>query len=220
MRVFLATALLVFALETSAADKQLPVGRSSDDKVEIQADLILGPEQVREAVGPSIAGADLGGNFVGVRVTIRPLSDAPVKVWRDDFMMLSDKDGQRSQPFGPTQIAGAGAMIIKMKQGQTVGTDTDHRPVWSGGIGGLGMGTPGTAPETTAQVQMKDEKKKTDTPLLEVLREKILPEETTLSEPRTALLFFEIDGKVKAKNLALFYKTQDGNRLGMRFTVK
>ncbi|HZU25192.1 MAG TPA: hypothetical protein VFA04_06695 [Bryobacteraceae bacterium] len=217
MRVFFAPALLVIAVTVTAADTELPLGRSSNDKVEIQADLLLDKDQIRAAVGPNIPGADLGGSYVGVRVTVRPLSDAPVKIWREDFTMLSNKDGQRSTAFEPTQIAGSGKMVIKMVQGDTVGTGVDHRPVFSAGPIGVGVG--GGESGTTAAPEMKDDTKNRDNPLLAALREKMLPDKA-VTQPTTGLLFFEIDGKVKPKNLELFYKTEEGDKLGLRFANK
>ena len=217
MRVFLAIPLLTVALTAPAADRELPIGRSSNDQMEIQADLLLSRDQIREALGPAIPGSDLGGNYVGVRVTVRPLTDTPVKIWRDDFTLISDKDGQRSTAFGPTQIAGSGTMVIKMTPGATVGTSMDRVPVWVGGAGG-GMGT-ATVDQPTPEATVKDDAKKSDSPLLTALREKILPNKS-VTEPVSGLLFFQIDGKVKPKNLELFYKTETGDRLGLRFTKK
>jgi hypothetical protein len=62
---------------------------------------------------------------------------------------------------------------------------------------------------------MKNADDTTESPLLLALRQKALPEKT-VTEPVTGLLYFEIDGKVKPKNLELFYKTKSG-KLGMRF---
>lgn len=214
MRLCTTATLLTFVV-CLAAGQELPLGRSSNDKVEIQAELVLGKDQIRQALGPNIPGADLGGNYIGVRVTVRPLSDTPVKIWREDFMMLSEKDGQRSSAFGPTQIAGSGTMVIKMKQGDSVGTGVDRVPIWAGGpIGGGGAGS-ATTQTATPEAEMKDDGRK-DTPLLTALREKMLPEKSA-TEPVTGLLFFEIDGKVKPKNLELFYKTESGDRLGLKF---
>jgi hypothetical protein len=215
MRAFLAAAMLVPALTALAADKELPLGRTSNEQVEIQADLLLDKEQIRGAIGQNVPGSDLGGSYIGVRVTVRPLSDAPVKIWREDFMLLSDRDGQRSTAFEPTQIAGSGKLVVKMMPGDTVGTSMDHRPVFSAGPLSAGTG-PGADEGSHAQPVMKEDNKGAENPLLAALREKMLPSKV-VSQPITGLLFFEIDGKVKAKNLELFYKTEGGDRLGLRF---
>jgi hypothetical protein len=212
------SALAVFAGSPLllASDERYPIGRSSNDFVEISANVLLDKDEIRQAIGPDIAGADLGGNVIVVRVTVRPLGDDPVKVWLDDFTLLSDKDGQRSAAFEPSQIAGAGAIIVKNAQNGTKNTAI------MGGLGGMiGMGGPSTgngASVPSADVEVKDAKDNTDSPLLVALRQKVLPEKSA-TEPVTGLLFFEIDGKVKPKNLELFYKTPSG-KLGLRFVAE
>jgi hypothetical protein len=217
MRPVFPLALLLAVLPAAAADKELPLNRNSNELVDIDATLLLDRDQIRQAIGANVPGADLDGNFIGVRVTVRPVSDAPVKIWRDDFTLLSDRDGQRSTPFGPSQIAGASTMIVKTKPGATVGTHMDKVPIWSAGPIG-GMGSSGTAPSPELQAEVKDGSDKKDSPLLLVLREKILPEKS-ITDPITGLLFFVIDGKVKPKNLELFYKTDNG-KLGIKFAYK
>jgi len=219
MRVCFVAALLACGLSATAAhaaDKDLPIGRSSNQFVEIDADLLLTTAEIRDAIGPNIAGSDLGGNFVVVRMTVRPVSDTPVKIWRDDFTLLSHKDGQRSTPFGPSQIAGSGAIVIKTRQGDTVGTKADRVPIWAGGpIGGGGFGN-ATVQQPTAEAEVKDDEGSKDSPLLAALRAKILPEKS-ITEPVTGLLYFQIDGKIKPKDLELFYKAENGDRLALRF---
>ena len=210
----MAAGFLAIPTASAGSDERYPIGRSSNDFVEISANLLTDKDQIKQAVGADIAGSQLGDNIIVVQVTVRPLADDPVKIWRDDFMMLSDKDGQRAAPFEPSQIAGAGALVVK-----------DAKTPKSSGMGQLGpiIGMPyggpaygeGTSAHPSADVEVKDADNTTDSPLLVALRQKVLPEKS-VTEPVTGLLFFEIDGKVKPKNLELFYKTPSG-RLGMRF---
>jgi len=198
-----------------ASDERYPIGRSSNDFVEISANVLLDKEEIRQAIGPDVPGSDLGGNVIVVRVTVRPLGDDPVKVWLDDFTLLSDKDGQRSAAFEPSQIAGAGAIIVKNAAGggkSSVMSDTGGMV-----IGGPMMGN-GASAHPAADIEVKEAKDNTASPLLVALRQKVLPEKA-VTEPETGLLFFEIDGKVKPKNLELFYKTPSG-KLGMRFVAE
>ena len=213
-----ALALLLGAPALFASDERYPIGRSSNDFVEISANLLLDKEQIRQAIGPNIAGSDLGGSVVVVQVTVRPLGDDPVKIWLDDFMLLSDKDGQRSVAFQPSQIAGAGAIIVKnAAAGKGSTTVVNHGA--GGDIMGMPIGGPvignGVSATPSAEVEVKDAEDDTESPLLVALRQKVLPEKS-VTEPVTGLLYFEIDGKVKAKNLELFYKTRSGT-LGLRF---
>ena len=81
-------------------------------------------------------------------------------------------------------------------------------------MGGGGVGS-ATTNQATPEAEVKDSGQK-DSPLLAALREKMLPDKT-ITQPITGLLFFEIDGKVKPKQLELFYKTESGDRLGLKF---
>jgi len=208
--------LAIFATGSGlfASDQRYPIGRSSDDQVEISANLLIEKDEIQKAIGPKVPGSDLGGNIIVVQVTVRPLGDDPVKIWLDDFTLLSDKDGQRSAPFEASQIAGAGAIVVKNAPTAKTSTMTGVGPIMGMPTGGPSMGN-GASAAPAADIEMKDSDDTTESPLLLALRQKALPEKT-VTEPVTGLLYFQIDGKVKPKNLELFYKTKSG-KLGMRF---
>jgi hypothetical protein len=214
--LFALSTLAVFAVAPvySASDQRYPIGRSSDDQIEISANLLLDKEQIQQAIGPKIAGSDLGGSIVVVQVTVRPLGDDPIKIWLDDFTLLSDKDGQRARPFQPSQIAGSGAIVVKNAATGKSSAMTGVGPIMGMPIGGPVMGN-GVSATPSAEIEVKDAADNSDSPLLVALRDKALPEKT-VTEPVTGLLYFQIDGKVKPKNLELFYKTKAG-KLGLRF---
>jgi len=196
------------------SDERYPIGRSSNDFVEISGNLLMDKDQIKQAVGTDITGSQLGDNIVVVQVTVRPLGDDPVKIWLDDFLLLSDKDGQRAAPFQPSQIAGAGAIVVKDGKTQKSSSMGQFGPIIGMPYGGPAFGD-GTSAHPSADIEVKDADATTESPLLVALRQKVLPEKS-VTEPVTGLLFFEIDGKMKPKNLELFYKTPSG-KLGMRF---
>ena len=115
-----------------------------------------------------------------------------------------------SVPYAPSQIAGNSSLVVTT-QGAHGGVG---RPTWGIGLGGIGTGT-GTTTPTEAKVTVQDSDKREESPLLKTLKEKVLPEKE-ISEPIEGLLYFQIDGKVKAKDLELYYKTP-GGKLAMRF---
>ena len=165
-------ALWMGAPALTASDQRYPIGRSSNDIVEISANLLLDKDEIKQAIGSNIAGSDLGGNIVVVRVTVRPLGDDPVKVWLDDFMLLSDKDGQRAEPFEPSQIAGAGAIMVKdasKSSSTTVLADGPSGTMMGMPTGGPMMGN-GISAHPSADIEIKDAKDTTDSPLLVALR--------------------------------------------------
>ncbi len=206
----LAICLLVpFGVPLQGEDKKLPIERTSNDQVEIAATLTLDKEQIKQELG-----SDFGGDLVLVRVTIRPVSDQPIRVSLDDFLLVSGKDGQRSQPYAPGQLAGGDVLVVTQqgggkKSGPSMGIDL-------GGIMGGTGASPGSA--STAPLETKVEKSdpsKPPNPLLAVLRDKMLPEKQ-ITESISGFLYFQVVGKVKPKDLELHYKGPAG-RLALRF---
>ncbi len=209
---------LAFCGAALAADKTLPIERTSNETVEITASL-LDKDQMQKELG-----SDLGGGIVVLRVTVRPLSEKPIAVSRDDFLLISDRDGQRTQPFAPSQIAGNSTLVVRSGQATAGGTmGQPNGPTWGGVPGTMGRpqrgpsngGAVGNAAGTTqaeAKVEKGDSK---ENPLLGVLKEKILPEKE-ITDPLSGLLYFPIEGKVKPKDLELQYRLQ-GAKLALRF---
>lgn len=206
--------LVLASLAFASADKKLPLEQTSNEWVEISASLLLDKDQVRQELGAELTG------IVVVRVKVRPLSEKPVKIDREDFALLSTNDGQRSTPYAPSQIAGGSTLVVGSQgtRGSMVGGG--NGPVW-GGLGGRGSRLPGNGggggvvsdpASATSTVKTDD---KPESPLLKSLKEKVLPEKE-VTEPISGLLYFQIEGKVKAKDLELYYKTPSG-KIALRF---
>jgi len=200
-----------------AADKQPPSGKASNQAVEITAELFNGKDEVR-----GLLGSDLDGYIVVVEVSIVPKTGTPLAVHLDDFILRSDKDGQRSRPFAPSQIAGRGALVISYG-GRGGGVMSEDRgPVWGGSpgtgrprrLGGDGGAIGNMAGESTAST-IESSKAEHEDPLLGTLKDKVLPETETTS-PLSGLLYFLMEGKHKNKQLELYYQGPAG-KLSMRF---
>lgn len=199
-----------------AGDKKIEPGVVSSDEVELTASLLSKEETTQ------VLGLELPKGVVAVQVRVRPKGEKPLKIDRDDFVLLNTNDGQRSTPFAPTQIAGNGGLTLQSK---TLGgwAAQGNGPVW-GGIGGPPRQGPGNGTaigNQTANVEgveakaKVEEKKAKEDPLLGVLRSKSLPERPTL-EPVSGLLFFPLDGKIKLKDLSLYYQAPS-SKLELRF---
>ena len=199
---------LIFLAALGAAEKKLPIEQTSNDAIEITATPIIDKDEIRQELG-----SDLGGDIVLVRVQVRPVSDKPVKISLDDFLLVSGKDGQRSQPFTPSQIAGDAALVLT-PQGAKNGMG-GNKPKWSGLAGpfGIGTGSSGTSSNTDTKVESVHSDK--PNPLLAVLKEKVL-QEKEITEPISGLLYFQMAGKIKPKDLELHYKGPAG-QLALRF---
>ena len=206
-RVFLLAGLLAFA--APAADiKPPPTVEQSDELLRIVATLYLDKDAVVKVLG-----LDPGLQMIVVEVKFSPRGENKVPLWLDDFTLLSHKDGQRSAPLTPTQIAGRGGIAV------TTGAYT--RPSMGGsiGLGPIGIGrphdtpSPGTTPAT--EIAVAGGAKEEANPLLAALKEKVLPERE-VNEDTTGLLYFLLDGKLKPKDLELIWKST-GRKLMMEF---
>ena len=189
----IAVALAVVAVCLGADKKPTPEATVSNSAVEITAKLYTEKDDIKK-----ILGSDLDGYFTLVDVRLTPKAGSKLAVTRDDFVLRSDKDGQRASPFHPSQIAGSGVLVVKTTDSGGVGTGETAVGNSAGG----------------SQASSSSEKTKED-PLLAVLKEKVLAEKE-ITEPQSGLLYFLLEGKHKPKDLELMYKGPAG-RLSLRF---
>jgi hypothetical protein len=198
-------ALFSAALLLASADKTLPIEEATNDQVDVTATAVIDREQIKQDLG-----YDLGADIILVNVTIRDVSDKPVQVSRDDFLLVSAKDGQRSEPFEPGQLAGSDSLTVT----PTGMRKTRNRPTFGVGLGGIGLGGGNQAPNPN-DVKVDAHRDDTENPVLAVLEKRILPDKQ-ITDKISGQLYFEINGKVKAKDLELRYKGP-GGKLALRF---
>jgi len=227
-RIFVLT--FASALTLAAADKKLPIGQTSNELVEMSATVLTDRDAIQQELG-----ADAGSDVVVARVTLRPVSDKPVTIDHDAFLLISDKDGQRSQPYEPGQLAGDSSLVVT-QDGVRNGRGGVTTP-WGGGIPGIhrrkqqtqpksdttenktGQASTDAKPAADSDNDKADSEKETkENPVLVALKAKILPEKE-ISGSTSGLLYFQIEGKVKPKDLELRYKTPAG-QLAVRFPEK
>jgi len=211
--IFLATTL---ALAIHGADKQPPAGQAANDSAVIAAKLYNGKDAVRDVLG-----SDLGGYIVVVEATVTPMSKEPLSIHPDDFLLRSDKDGQRSRPFAPSQIAGRGALVISDGGGGRAVMADNNGPIWGGyptgrpgRLGGDGA-VMGNTSSTVSEGMIHDGSKDKEDPLMGTLKARALPE-TKADKQVSGLLYFLMEGKHKDKQLELLY-TGPAGRLSVRF---
>lgn len=212
--IFRAICIGMLSVVLCAAADKLPTGSASNDNIEVAATLHNGKEAVQAVVG-----SDLGGYIVIVEVVVTPKGDKPLAVGPDDFILRSDKDGQRTGPFAPSQIAGKGALVVSARGGAGGMMMDESGPVWGGTmgrprrLGGEGAAMGNTSVQTETSVHTTDKEK--DDPVLATLKAKVLPIKET-AEPVSGLLYFLMEGKHKTKQLEMYYKGPAGN-LSLRF---
>lgn len=202
-------------------------GAGSDRRASIEAVAYIDKAEMK-----ALLGQDPGESIVIVKVTFKPGEGEKINLMRDDFLLRSDRDGQRSRPLEPSQIAGTSVMVVSSKGGtQGTGMSEERRVPWGvpgipGGspTGGPPMGLPmpgqspnvGTATADTSEAQASIEERAVKTnPLLDALKAKILPE-GELEKPVSGLLYFQIEGKLRPKDLELVYRKAPP-RISLRF---
>jgi hypothetical protein len=221
-------AVAAFAsLLCSGADKTEWRGQASDSKVTLDARLYIDKDEMKKLLGH-----DPGPSIVIVEITVTPAPGTALKLDREDFLLRSDRDGQRSRPLDPAQIAGSAVMVISSRGGtQGTGMAEERRVPW--GVPGIpggsptggpprGLPMPGQSPnvgtataDTSEAVASVEETQKKSNPLLDALTEKLLPD-GELDKPARGLLYFLIEGKLRAKDLELVYRKAPP-RLSIRF---
>jgi hypothetical protein len=153
---------------------------------------------------------------------VTPRFGKEVAIYRDDFVLKTDKDGEKSGPFAPSQIAGRGAMVIRQTGGAGgTGMHDNDGPIVGGipgtfgqprRVGGDGVGSAGAPEGADAKTRTGAHEK--EDPMLAVLKQKELPE-TKTDKPVSGLLYFPME-KQKVKDLELRYIPSD-DKITMRF---
>lgn len=211
MKFYIAGLLLSSVL--LAADRKIEPIKTGDDAVDIVAAAINGRDQVKAALG-----VDPETEMIAIDVKLSPKGDRSLTISRDDFTLISRRDGQKCGAMHPSQIAGNSVMIVSSTAPGAGGGMIGNRrgPIWGGmpgtsdrprRLGGDDEATGSVTPGET-KATISDSGKK-DNPVLAALKSKELPQGKT-SEPKAGLLYFTLEGKHKLKDLELLYKGPEG----------
>jgi len=207
-------ALTLVGAACLGAPKGPPTAQAANDKIIIKAILYADRASLRQEVG-----SDLGGYYTVVRVEITARTQDPLVISPDDFLLRSLRDGQRSGPLAPSQIAGRGTLVVSSKGGGGLMAENPG-PVWGGWPGpprrlGGESAVVGNASESTPQASAQDAPKGAEDPLLATLKAKALPGGTHTGST-AGLLYFLLEGRHKPSQLELLYEGPAG-KLGLRF---
>ena len=204
--LFLASTLLV----SGAAKKTTATGRGENEDVILNVTIYIDSAAVKEALGD-----DLAGHYIVAQVKVEPKYTKEITIDRDDFMLRTDKDGDRTKPMAPSQVAGNGGLVLTRTDGPS-GEGAERSHGWS--IGGMGMGGggvgAGAGPQNTGVKASTEKANAKDSPLKQMLDAKVLPEKK-IEEPVTGFLFFPMENQ-KMKDLELVYGGKE-NRIRIRF---
>jgi hypothetical protein len=195
---------LLPALLLSAPAKKPTVGsgRGENEDLILSVTLYSAPADVKELIGD-----DLGGHYIVADVKVQPKYGKSINIDRDDFVLRTDSNGEKTTPFAPSQIAGREALIVTQ-----TGAKEHKSGISIGGMGG-GIGTGGNDPGTT-KVTVQNPASVPENPLEKILKDKILVEQKT-DKPASGLLYYPME-KQKLKDLELRYGPQE-TRITVRF---
>jgi hypothetical protein len=208
---FVACLLASALLLSGAAKKTTATARGENEDLILNVTIYIDSAAVKQALGD-----DLAGHYIVAQVKVEPKYTKEITIDRDDFVLRTDKDGDRTKPMAPSQIAGSGGLVLTRTDGPG-GEGAERSRGWS--IGGMGMGGGGAGsgggPENTgvkASTEKSDKDK--ESPLKKLLEAKVLPEKK-IEEPLTGFLFFPMENQ-KMKDLELLYGGKE-NRIRIRF---
>lgn len=203
--------LIAIALLSAAPKKNTGTARGENQDLVLDATIYADSAAVKELLGD-----DLGGHFIVVQVKVEPKFGKEIAIDRDDFLLRTDKDGERTKPMAPSQIAGRGALLITSTRGP-ISEGAERTRGWSMGgpigMGGGGIGGGGGTDTSSVKATMEKTAEQ-DSPLKKILDAKVLPEKKT-TEPVTGLLYFPMENQ-KLKDFEVLYGTKD-NRISLRF---
>jgi hypothetical protein len=206
----LALFLLTVLTLSAAAKKNSATARGENEDLILNVTIYIDGEGAREMIGD-----DLGGHYIVAQVKVEPKYGKDVTIDRDDFQLRTAKDGEKTRPLAPSQIAGRGALVLTRTEGPA-GLGAERSKGWSmGGIGmgsGGGVGSSGEGDKSAVKATMQNGDK--ENPLKKVLDEKVLPEKKT-DQPVSGLLYFPMEQQ-KMKDLELVYGGKE-NRISLKF---
>jgi hypothetical protein len=206
------TASLAFSLAVYAAKKPQPIedGMASDPNVSIKATVYADPATIQELLGNT-----LDGHYIVIKIDITP--NKKFLIDHDNFLLRTNKDGERAKPYEPTQIAGDGALVVSNAQDEQQGNKKNRGSgVTMGGMGGImGGSSPGVPVSTAPTKVVLQSASGNKSPMVKTLEDHMLPQKE-VEQPTSGLLYFPME-KQKVKDLELFVTTPSG-KLDIRFS--
>lgn len=201
---------LTLCASLPAAKKPQPIedGMASDPNVSIKATVYADPASVQELLGNN-----LDGHYIVIKIDLTP--NKKFSIDPDDFLLRTDKDGEKSHAYEPAQIAGDGALVITTTDDLDRDKKKGNSNITLGGMGGGMGGSPGmvqSAKPVNATMQEATGKKN---PILDTLQARMLPRKE-VEQPVSGLLYFPME-KQKVKDLELIVTTPSG-KLHIRFS--
>jgi hypothetical protein len=220
--------LLLAGVPLAAAQKNVASAKGENQDLAVTVTLYIDSAGLKQLIGN-----DLDGNYIVADVKVEPKYGKEVAIYRDDFQLSTDKDGEKTKPYAPSQIAGRGALVISRGQSQASRTTVGVGPTdpYPGTVGGYpGSYPPGSYPgggypapgvsggmggdADNTEVTVKNAARDKENPLEKTLKDRELPEKKT-DQPISGLLYFPME-KQKMKDLEVTFGGRD-NRITLKF---
>ena len=186
-----------------------------DDAV-ISVQLIRSANDLR-----SLLGTDLEGDYVLAEVIVEPLYNSKVVLAREDFLIRSRRNNERSLAMSPHEIAGGSVLVMgsrRVSSGSPGIFSQENDPVIIGGapvtatrprtLGGSGRSL-GNSSGRSGQELSLDSEERTTTSLLDRLEQHELPMGETL-ETIQGYLYFQVPSSHKLKHYQFTYDGSAG----------
>ena len=202
-RLFVLAVLPALLLSAPAKKPTVGSGHGENEDLALTVTLYSDPADVKELIGD-----DMGGHYIVADVKVEPKYGKEITIDRDDFVLRTDRDGEKAKPFAPSQIAGREALIVT-----PTGATQRKSGISIGGMGG-GMGSGSADNPGTLSVKTQNAATVKENPLEQVLKDKILVEQKT-GKPVGGLLYFPME-KQKLKDLEVRYGPTE-TRISVRF---
>jgi hypothetical protein len=194
-----------------AADRKPLPNQAGNDDIDIFATILLDRQEIRQALG-----ADLEDGYGVVKVRVVPKADQSLRVGSDDFTLLARKDGARSPALDAAQITGQAGLILKAASSQPSKMSTvANGTIWGGVKPARSAPPENDKPREVVVPRDEDVKPAGEAaadPLYAALKAKAVPDQES-KKPVEGLLYFAIEGKPKAKDLSLIYKSPVGRMI-------
>ena len=202
-KTLLAALMLGAVLVLDAADR--PVWRSVElDDVAFNARLVRDRQEISRLLGNN-----LDGEYILIELDVKPLYDANVQLTRDDFVLHSYRDGDRSFAQSPDRIAGKAVLVLSDGRARPSVGVFGQQPNLGTTPGGPTPGVVGGGAGTVVETKVSAESRK-ETTLIGQLQQLELAMGPTRSQVR-GYLYFQISPKRKPKHLVLNYDGSAGN---------
>jgi hypothetical protein len=216
------SALVSAALLLPAAPRKTSAtAKGENEDLILTVTLYLDPADIKQLLG-----SDLEGHYFVADVKVEPKYGKEIDLDRDDFVLRTDKNGERTTPYVGSQVAGKNVIVVSKTTARGDGGGGDTQPNYGGMPGppmggplgypsdGTMIGTGGGAATEVNKATVKTASDEADNPLEKKLDEKILPQKKTAA-PVAGLLYFPME-KQKMKDLELRYGGKE-NRISLRF---